>query len=565
MYTKRILLSFFSLLLIISCESEMDVVKTDVEDAAVLHNAVDEDTAIKTAINWMKLRFPERDRIAVEQVETELQGGEVASYRISLEDGGFVIVAADYGVKPVMAYSNTGSLTGEDEGVDRLVDGYVSTLNNAAVTDETAEQNEERWSNIGSPSKDTKFYLRNSTPVVAPLIQTKWSQSGGYKPNFTYNKFTPFVNDAQTERAPVGCAAVAFGQMLKYYDYPKRGLSSNSYCNSGDSVSSCSEQNLVEADFSNRYDWAHMPASLSSLSAQEDVDAVATLLYHIGAALGVRYGAHGTNAQLENPSVFKAFRKHFRMVDVEQVSRSSYTSEEWTALIQNELQHQRPVILSGYDSRIGAGHAYILDGLDNDGNAHVNWGWGGSANGYYDISTLLISHPSAGKLSFTEDLIAFINFTPNIAEEGDRCNGPEGLRCKDNLVCALGGNPKNTLDEISSDEYGTCLDPNMEVPEIPEELEEVTETFDGTVEKSQWVHFGPFASFEGIAVSMLGTGDADLYVKKGAQPTAKDFDCRPYKSGSNESCNLEGAGDFFVSVSGYAQTSDFDLTVVFKQ
>ncbi len=93
--------------------------------------------------------------------------------------------------------------------------------------------------------------------------------------------------------------------------------------------------------------------------------------------------------------------------------------------------------------------------------------------------------------------------------------------------------------------------------------EKETETYNGTVAKDEWKHYGPFGVAEAGALiaEMTGTGDADLYVKKGSQPTTNSYDCRPYKGGSDESCELNGPGDIYVSVTGWAQTSDFVLTV----
>ncbi|NQZ09246.1 MAG: pre-peptidase C-terminal domain-containing protein [Algicola sp.] len=51
-----------------------------------------------------------------------------------------------------------------------------------------------------------------------------------------------------------------------------------------------------------------------------------------------------------------------------------------------------------------------------------------------------------------------------------------------------------------------------------------------------------------------GTGDADLYVKHGSQPTTTDYDCRPYKSGNVETCSLwtQEAGLYHIGLRGYA-------------
>ena len=84
----------------------------------------------------------------------------------------------------------------------------------------------------------------------------------------------------------------------------------------------------------------------------------------------------------------------------------------------------------------------------------------------------------------------------------------------------------------------------------------------GTVTKNNWKHYGPFTAVDGaFSVVMLGTGDADLFVKKGSKPNYNSYDCRPYLNGSSEVCNLAGPGEFYVSINGYANSSDFELTI----
>lgn len=81
----------------------------------------------------------------------------------------------------------------------------------------------------------------------------------------------------------------------------------------------------------------------------------------------------------------------------------------------------------------------------------------------------------------------------------------------------------------------------------------VDTTEGAAVAKDEWKHFGPYATTVGsITVEMTGTGDADLYVRMGGQPTASVYDCRPYTGSSNESCTLSGPGPLYVSVHGYA-------------
>jgi hypothetical protein len=58
-----------------------------------------------------------------------------------------------------------------------------------------------------------------------------------------------------------------------------------------------------------------------------------------------------------------------------------------------------------------------------------------------------------------------------------------------------------------------------------------------------------------------GTGDADLYVKKGSQPTTTSYDCRPYLNGNSETCTISSpaAADYYVMIRGYQSFSGVSL------
>jgi serine protease len=59
-----------------------------------------------------------------------------------------------------------------------------------------------------------------------------------------------------------------------------------------------------------------------------------------------------------------------------------------------------------------------------------------------------------------------------------------------------------------------------------------------------------------------GTGDADLYVRFGANPTTTTYDCRPYRNGNNETCTINNpsAGTYFIRLRGYSAFSGVTLT-----
>lgn len=63
-----------------------------------------------------------------------------------------------------------------------------------------------------------------------------------------------------------------------------------------------------------------------------------------------------------------------------------------------------------------------------------------------------------------------------------------------------------------------------------------------------------------------GSGDADLYVRRGAQPTTSTYDCRPWRNGNNESCTFSApqAGVYHVMVRGYSSFSGVTLTASYQ-
>lgn len=81
-----------------------------------------------------------------------------------------------------------------------------------------------------------------------------------------------------------------------------------------------------------------------------------------------------------------------------------------------------------------------------------------------------------------------------------------------------------------------------------------------------WTHYYVDlpAGMTALNVTMSGgTGDADLYVRQGSQPTESSYNCRPYRSGNNESCSIDnpGSGRWYISLQGYQAYSGVDLLV----
>ncbi|MBY5992894.1 S8 family peptidase [Ferrimonas balearica] len=90
------------------------------------------------------------------------------------------------------------------------------------------------------------------------------------------------------------------------------------------------------------------------------------------------------------------------------------------------------------------------------------------------------------------------------------------------------------------------------------------ENLDGARRSWQYFTVEVPAGASSLTVSLAGgTGDADLYVRFGSQPDRRNYDCRPYLSGNNESCSgtNPNAGTWHIGVYGYRAFSGATLTV----
>ena len=100
----------------------------------------------------------------------------------------------------------------------------------------------------------------------------------------------------------------------------------------------------------------------------------------------------------------------------------------------------------------------------------------------------------------------------------------------------------------------------------PPKLERKTQEFSATVAKGKWRYYGPFNSEgNGLTITLSGTGDADLYVRKGSKPSASQYDCRPFSASSRESCTLPAGVQSYVGIKGFAKVSTLKLSVSYYQ
>ena len=278
-----------------------------------------------------------------------------AYYVFNNDAGGFVIIAGDDAVTPVLGYTSTGSFDAENlpDGLKDLLKSYERQI--AALGDN---------------------YQANQTATRAAFTGEKLLNTAKWNQNAPFNKYTP--NNYVT-----GCVATAGAIVMKHHGYPAKGTGSHSYTWNGKTIS---------ADFEHNYDWASMPAEYDGTN-DAAFDGVARLMADLGVAVEMKYNKTGSGAYIGD--LVTALQKYYgysklsHLMAIEDVG-----AEAWNGRLRDEIDANRPVLYAASDPNTGGGHAFVIDGY-KDESFSVNWGWGGLCDGFYKIGAL--NPESAGK------------------------------------------------------------------------------------------------------------------------------------------------------------------------
>ena len=270
-----------------------------------------------------------------------------AYYVFNNDAGGFVIIAGDDAVTPVLGYTSTGSFDAENlpDGLKDLLKSYERQI--AALGDS---------------------YQANQTATRAAFTGEKLLNTAKWNQNEPFNKYTP-------NNYPTGCVATAGAIVMKHHGYPAKGTGSHSYTWNGKTLT---------ANFELGYDWANMPAKYDVTTAAA-FDGVARLMADLGVAVEMKYNKTGSGSYIGD--LVTALQKYYgysklsHLMAIEDVG-----AEAWNGRLREEIDANRPVLYAASDPA-GGGHAFVIDGY-KDESFSVNWGWGGYCDGFYQIGAL---------------------------------------------------------------------------------------------------------------------------------------------------------------------------------
>ena len=380
----------------------------------MLGNPVDENKAKQLAQNFWKennIMGVKGDKVFKKKmddarfVNVAPQCGYSEFFIFNNEEGkGFVIIAADDCVKPILGYSYDNNFAAENlpPNLKGWLDCYAEQIR--MVVEMRAIATDEIRADWDCLRRGKNLPIRSETQVY-PLIATKWDQSP------YYNALCPY-DYTYYEQTVTGCVATAMAQIMKYWSYPEQGFGSHSYI-----PQYHPEYGTQYADFSSTtYLWSSMPNNVTGPNT-----AVATIMYHCGVSVDMNYdvssnggsGAFVLDLGLNRPCAENALKTYFDYKGtLHGEIKENYSDSQWIALLKNELNNARPILYAGFGT---GGHAFVCDGYDSYDCFHFNWGWSGAGQGtnndaYYYINSLI---PEGTSFNFSSNQQALIGIEPN--------------------------------------------------------------------------------------------------------------------------------------------------------
>lgn len=334
------------------------------------------------------------------------------------DNAGFAIINADNHGDPFICITEKGSYTdGDPTGVEAF-DAYIEHVKEvlgrggAHINDPI-----EPYDPLDPPGPNPPGPVLYSYTVdwysgtqVYPLLNTNWGKLG------VYGAFCP--------NGAAGCVARAIAQVMMYYRYPSSITLSTD-------MGSWTQGTQLAMPWSNiAY---HTCNHTNTWPCTNYHDYISALLYDVSERVGMTYYSNGSSG-----AYFSAVRPALSAYGYQSSPIQSVNSSTLCD-IKTSLDNRDPVIMSGIDSNPnGVGHAWVVDGykdyllyrdtyaqaypqpgyylvnstlLEEVHALHINWGWDGECNGYFNFGTYntAVAYSYDGNINTKEH-----NYTSNL-------------------------------------------------------------------------------------------------------------------------------------------------------
>jgi len=377
LYYEKYFLSF--IFLFISCGKE-DIDKTnDNNDFTVSKSE------IENLLEKKQNSSSKKNKSSSKQIEKIVTLNDDATkepliYVVNFQEKGFLIMAADKRVEPILAYSFDSKFDLDQEIDQGLASWFESKISYIKYVKrnikEPLPEITKQWAGAAriperfdNPDNNCDF-ITQSNYNYGPLLQSRWNQGSGFN-NLITEVPIQGVFACQTVQLPLngrywaGCVPVAIAQIVRYH-----------------SVSSV-------------FNWSNMPMTSGGQETSR-------LIKYIHDNIPITYSCSGTSVST-SVDIANFFKNKFNY-------RNAQNSNWNDTQVRLNLEKNKPVYVSaGTTKKVlfgtikvrNSGHAWVCDGArstmacyeDEFGNYygigyssfHMNWGWGGSNNGYYSL------------------------------------------------------------------------------------------------------------------------------------------------------------------------------------
>jgi len=334
----------------------------------------------------------------IKKVESFYDANDEPLYHIVyLNPAGFVIVAGDDQIEPIIGFAAHGSydpspdnplgaLISQDlpNRIKAVRNDHSGSKNNATGTAElrkSINKAQEKWLLL---SVDTSLLsvltkYRNLPPSdlrVAPLLETEWDQAQEWGGNNCYNLFTP-------NNYVCGCVATAMAQVMNFFEWPTSAVGTPAFTITVDGQTETAS--LRGGDGAGgAYNWNFMDNG-PTISESSHREAIGALTSDVGISLNMSYRPSGSEAQV----LFAGNA----LVNTFGYSNAVHMSGQGMFWLDYFIDHVFiPNLDAGLPMIVGIpgcpGHAVVFDGYGYDTLTlyhHINFGWGGISSLWYNL------------------------------------------------------------------------------------------------------------------------------------------------------------------------------------
>ncbi len=266
---------------------------------------------------------------------------------------GYVIVPFSKDLPPVLAWSTEANRTPERSTLEEILElDITERLKIHKKTPNTA--NRAKWTSFSSKSE------LDSIQTWGPWLYTNWGQGE------PYNRYCP-IDPETGEKCPSGCTIVAALMIMNYWEYPHR--------------IDLTEEDSYWSEYTDPPIWIDAPPwDMDTIIwvqegyARPSWDMLARLMRAVGVNVEASYSSSGTGAFCNSGNYLDqwGYRTALDMYD-------SWSGE----VLRRNLRQGKPMFVAIYGP--SAGHAIVADGLKSTGEFHLNMGWNGAENGWYNV------------------------------------------------------------------------------------------------------------------------------------------------------------------------------------